>query len=103
MFDPGKKTNPEFKLRVFVGIGAGAAAAGTTLAAALAQTPPPAIAENDPAIRIERVMLPTGIAAYTASPKNATASTPGVVIVQHFSLRDSWARTLAFFHKYLTA
>jgi hypothetical protein len=40
MFDPGKQTNPEFKRRVFVGIGAGAAAIGTTMAAALAQTPP---------------------------------------------------------------
>jgi carboxymethylenebutenolidase len=83
MFDPGKQTNAEFKRRVFVGIGAGAAAVGTTLAAALAQTPPPAIAEDDPAIHTERVMLPTGISAYAAVPKNASASTPGVVMVQH--------------------
>jgi len=50
VFDPGKQTNPEFKRRVFVGIGASAVAVGTTLAAALAQTPPPAVAQDDPSI-----------------------------------------------------
>jgi hypothetical protein len=49
VFDPDKQTNPEFKHRVVVGIGARAAAIGSTIAAALAQTPP-AVAENDPSI-----------------------------------------------------
>ena len=83
MFDPDNQTNPEFKRRVFVGIGAGAAAIGSTLAAALAQTPPPAVAENDPSIHTQWVKLPTGISAYAAAPNNTTAQTPGVVMVQH--------------------
>jgi hypothetical protein len=83
MFDPGNQTNPEFKRRVFVGIGAGAAAIGTTMAAALAQTPPPAVAEDDPSIRTRWVKLPTGISAYAATPNNTTAQTPGIVMVQH--------------------
>jgi len=89
VFDPGKQTNPEFNRRVFVGIGAGAAAVGSTIAGVLAQGEgfgqphPPIVPETDPTIRIEHPDFLAGITAYAAIPKNATASTPGVVLVQH--------------------
>ena len=80
------------KRKVFVGIGAAGAAAGGTIAVALAQAEgfgkphPPIVAENDPAIVVEKPDLarPGGpIPAYAAAPKNATKTTPGVVVVQH--------------------
>ncbi|MBV8600143.1 MAG: dienelactone hydrolase family protein [Candidatus Eremiobacteraeota bacterium] len=92
VFDPGKQTRAELNRRVFVGASAGAAAAGGSIAAALAQTNaygkfhPPIVPENDPSLTASRVMLerPGGaIPAYTAVPKNATKTTPGVVVVQH--------------------
>ncbi|MGH6995840.1 MAG: dienelactone hydrolase family protein [Stellaceae bacterium] len=72
----------------FVGISTSVAAASNTIAAALAQPDPPAkspavVEENDPAIAVERPRLSTGIPAYAAIPQDATATTPGVVVVQH--------------------
>lgn len=88
VFDPGTRTKPELNRRVFVGIGAGAAAAGGSIPAALAQAEgfgkphPPIVSENDPAIVVSRPELSSGIPAYAAVPKNATKSTPGVVVIQ---------------------
>jgi carboxymethylenebutenolidase len=72
----------------FVGISTSVAAASNTIAAALAQRqpfpkPPPLVAENDPAITVERPTLSTGIPAYAAIPNDASSTTSGVVLVQH--------------------
>ena len=89
LFDPDAQTKADLKRRVFVGIGAGAAAVSGSIAAALAQAEgfgkphPPIVAENDPAIVVERPTLATGIPSYAAFPKNAAKTTPGIVIVQH--------------------
>ena len=95
MFDPDKQTNPEFKRRVFVGIGAGAAAVGTTLAAALAQTPPPAVAENDPSIQ-GYVTIASELFGRNNPPLR-------IGFTNAPTRRGMGFSTLAFFHKYLTA
>ncbi|MBV8172223.1 MAG: dienelactone hydrolase family protein [Candidatus Eremiobacteraeota bacterium] len=62
--------------------GAAAALAGETLG----QPHAPFVSEHDPAIKVERVMLPRPdqpISAYAAYPKNVTQTTPGVVVCQH--------------------
>lgn len=72
---------------------AGAAATATMPARALAQAQsqfgrphPPIVAEDDPAISVERVQLrrPDGVVtAYAAYPKSIRPNTPGVVISMH--------------------
>lgn len=78
--------------REFAGIAAGAAATATMSSRALSQTQqfghphPPIVAENDPAIVVERAQLrrPDGMVnAYAAYPKNVRANTPGIVIAMH--------------------
>jgi carboxymethylenebutenolidase len=90
ILDPSAPPSPQFNRRVFVGLSAGAATLTTGVGAALAddlgKSHPPLVAENDPAIHAKWVKLhwlDGDIDAYTAVPKNATASTPGIVVVQH--------------------
>ncbi len=77
---------------VFVGLSAGALAAGGSMTRPLADEPalgaphPPLVAEDDPAIDVLRPDLNsdgTAIAAYAAMPRETSAGTPGVVVVQH--------------------
>lgn len=90
--DPLAPPSPELSRRAFVGIGAAAAALGAGIAEALAagegfgKFHPPIVAEDDPAIQTGRPALPRPGAmldTYAAWPKNATAATPGVVVVMH--------------------
>lgn len=100
--DPNSSTSPAFGRKTFVGLSAGAAAAVTSRATALAESSPefgkphpPIVAENDPAIETQRVKLTRPDAtldAYAAWPKDATATTPGIVIVQHIWGVDSTIR-----------
>lgn len=88
MFDPDAATDAALKRRVFVGLGTGAAVLGATAAALAAgdgfgKPHPPIVREDDPAIVVLRPTLSTGIPAYAAAPKNATRTTPGIVLVQH--------------------
>lgn len=88
MFDPEAATDAALNRRVFVGLGTGAAVAGSTAAAFAASETfgkphAPIVAEDDPAIEVVRPALGTGIPAYAAVPKNATRTTPGIVLVQH--------------------
>jgi carboxymethylenebutenolidase len=89
--DPINATALELKRKAFIGLSAGAAATGVA-AAALAtgedygKPHPPIVSERDPAISVQHVMLARPdqpIPAYAAYPKHATATTPGVVVVQH--------------------
>ena len=98
--DPVHSTGSELSRTAFVGLSAAALGAVTT-ARALAQAElgkphPSLVADSDPAITIATVTLtrPDGnITAYTATPRDATASTPGIVVVLHIwgvdtSIRD---------------
>jgi len=89
--DPGRATSPNVNRRTFVNLSATATVAGGTLAPALAQGEvfgrphPPLVAENDPAIATGRPNVTNGsrtLDTYYASPQNAGASTPGIVVVQ---------------------
>jgi len=91
VIDPTTPANAAFNRRVFVGLSAGAAALGSSIAAALAQADgfgkphPPIVAENDPAIVVDRPALvrpDATIDAYAAWPVTLTATTPGLVLVQ---------------------
>ena len=100
--DPQHSTSPNFGRKTFVGIGAAGALAAASLHAARAQTVQlgkvhaPLVAEDDPDISVEHVQLTrpdARIGVYAAAPKNASASTPGVVVVMHIwgvdtSIRD---------------
>ena len=91
--DPTSSTSLRMNRRVFAGLSLGATAAGLGAARAIAQTPDafgkphaPLVAEDDPAITIERAQLqrPDGtLDAYAAYPKTVTPSTPGVVVTMH--------------------
>ncbi len=98
--DPVHATGTQLNRTAFVGLSAAALGVATS-AKALAQDQlgkphPPLVAEDDPAIRTATVSLarPDGnINAYTASPKDGTANTPGVVVIMHIwgvdtSIRD---------------
>jgi carboxymethylenebutenolidase len=104
LVDPKKAVSPELNRRAFVGLSAGGAATLTTGAAgAFAQQGfgkphPPIVAENDPSLTIKWVKLhwlDGDIDAYTVVPKNATATTPGIVIVQHVWGVDASIRDVA--------
>jgi carboxymethylenebutenolidase len=100
--DPTQSTSDDVNRRAFLGISTGAALAGAMTAKVLAQgmelgkTHPPLVAEDDPAIVVERVQLTrpdTTIDAYAASPKGAGPTTPSVVVIMHIwgvdtSIRD---------------
>ncbi len=91
--DPQHATKPEFSRRGFVTLGAGAALTLGATTAAGAQTDglgkphPPIVPEDDPAITVSRPQLAPAagspIGAYAAMPRSITATTPGVVVVQH--------------------
>jgi carboxymethylenebutenolidase len=88
----------------FVGTSAALAASSAAVGAQTTEAGPkvPVVAEDDPSIHIESVKLvrpDAVISAYTARPKNAGATTPGIVIAQHVwgvdkALRD-FARRFA--------
>ena len=96
LIDPTRATSPAFKRRTFVGLSAGAASFGGVAAAGLAasgpaygQPHPPIVPENDPDIEAQPLQLSYQLRgstrvvdSYTAKPKNAKPSTPGVVVVQ---------------------
>lgn len=99
--DPTRSTDPNYPRAAFLGAAAAAAAGTAALGTAFAQTElgkphPPLVPEDDPAIATDRVQLETAggaIPAYAAWPRNASASTPGVVVVMHIwgvdtSIRD---------------
>ena len=100
--DPTAATSPALKRGAFVALSAAAAAGAATLGPGLTQESqlgkphPPLVAEDDPAITAGWIMLSRpdkAIRAYTAVPKNATATTPGVVVTMHIwgvdtSIRD---------------
>ncbi len=78
--------------REFAGLAAGVATATAAIPqraisqSALGKPHPPWVAEDDPAITVERAQLrrPDGVLnAYAAYPKVVTANTPGIVIVMH--------------------
>jgi carboxymethylenebutenolidase len=88
--DPTRATNPALKRGAFVGLSAGIAtmAAPASLSAQplqLGKPHPPLVAENDPDIVVARPQIGAttsrSIDAYYAAPKNATKTTPGVVVV----------------------
>jgi carboxymethylenebutenolidase len=82
--DPNRSTSPNLRRGAFVGFVAAAGAAAGTIPAMAAALPP--VAEDDPAIVVDRVKLTVGqdtIPAYAAWPKHATANTPSVVVVMH--------------------
>jgi len=98
--DPVHSTATELSRTAFVGLSAaalgGAASAKAFAQAELGKAHSPLVAENDSAIMTATVSLtrPDGnITAYTATPKDATANTPGIVVVMHIwgvdtSIRD---------------
>jgi len=90
--DPSRSTSEGFSRRVFVGISgatAALAAAAPVLAEdALGQPHPGLVAEDDPALSVERPVLssqrpdgPFKLDAYAAAPRGAGPRTPGVVVV----------------------
>ncbi len=96
LIDPTRATSPAFNRRTFVGLSAGAAGLGGTAAAGVAapapvygQPHPPIVPENDPDLETQPLQLTYQqhggtrvVDSYTARPKNAKPSTPGVVVVQ---------------------
>lgn len=71
------------KRGAFVGLAAGAAV-GAAMAGAAGQSE--RVAQDDPAISVSNVELQrpdTVVPAYAAAPRNASADTPGVVVVMH--------------------
>lgn len=103
--DPTGAPSPRLGRRVFVGISTAAAVAAATPAASaptLGRPHAPLVAEDDPAITVERVALDREgetIPAYAAWPNTAGAGAPSVVIVMHVwgvdtSIRD-FVRRLA--------
>ncbi len=100
--DPTSSTSLAFGRKAFVGLGAGAAAAistggaaGAQSSAAFGQPHPPIVSEDDPAIVIRHIELDRPgikLPAYAAWPKELTATTPGVVLVQHIWGVDSTIR-----------
>jgi carboxymethylenebutenolidase len=89
--DPTMRPIPEMSRAAFVGL-TSATIAAASIARALADDSslgaphPPLVSEDDPAITHERPSLarPGGdIDAYAAAPVGRTATTPGVVVVQH--------------------
>jgi carboxymethylenebutenolidase len=90
--DPTRATGEGFSRRTFVGIsGATVALLGSSAVAAddaLGKPHPGLVAEDDPAISVERPALrsarpdgPFTVNAYAAAPKDAGPHTPGVVVV----------------------
>lgn len=90
--DPTRSTSSAMGRKPFLGISAGAAAAASGIARTmgaeqqLGKPHPPLVPEDDPAITVERPTLNASggpLDSYAAYPRNATAHTPGIVVVQH--------------------
>jgi carboxymethylenebutenolidase len=101
VIDPTNSTDPSVRRSTFLGAAAAAAAGTATIGPAFAQTMlakphPPLVPEDDPSISVARVSLESAagaIPAYAAMPRNATATTPAVVVTMHIwgvdtSVRD---------------
>ncbi len=99
--DPMRSTDPNYPRSTFLGAAVATAAGTAALGTAFAQTElgkphPPLVSEDDPNIWVEHVRLesPAGaITAYAAVPRNATATSPGIVVSMHIwgvdtSIRD---------------
>lgn len=88
--DPTAAPNPHFGRRTFIGLGAGTAALGASALRAFAadelgKPHPPLIAEDDPAIAIDRPKIGYGeriLDAYAARPANAADIAGAIVVVQ---------------------
>jgi hypothetical protein len=79
--DPNAASSDRLNRRVFVGISAAATLTASAAAAQepLGQTHPPLVAEDDPAIAVERVALglpDATVAAYAAWPAKSPRTTP---------------------------
>lgn len=92
--DPRNSTSPDLGRKAFIGLTAGALAAGGTIPPLLADVElgkphPPLVAEDDPAITVERPLLPVlagrldAYAAYPRIPSSSVPTQPGIVLVQH--------------------
>jgi carboxymethylenebutenolidase len=102
--DPTSATSDRVNRRAFVGGSTALVFAAPSFAAArqLGRSHPPLVAENDPAIEVERVALQSAgapIPAYAAWPVSAGAGTPSLVVIMHVwgvdtSIRD-FVRRLA--------
>lgn len=99
--DPTNSTSLNVRRSTFLGTTAAAAAGTATLGPAFAQSAlgkphPPLVPEDDPSISVEHVRLESAagaIPAYAAIPRNATATTPAIVVTMHIwgvdtSIRD---------------
>ena len=99
--DPTNSTSPNVRRSTFLGATVAAAAGTATIGPVFAQSAlgkphPPLVPEDDPSISVEHVKLesPAGaINAYAALPRNATATTPAIVVTMHMwgvdtSIRD---------------
>jgi carboxymethylenebutenolidase len=99
--DPTQSTDPRVARKMFLGTAAAAAAGTAAFGSAFAETELgkphlPLVPEDDPTISVQHVQLQTqagAIPAYAATPRTATAATPGVVVVMHIwgvdtSIRD---------------
>jgi carboxymethylenebutenolidase len=91
--DPTRATNPALKRRLFVGLSAGVATLAGPAAALAADAfefgkpHPPIVPEDDPDLAVSKPPLQSSpgrtIESYAAAPKNASATTPGIVVVMH--------------------
>ncbi|MBC5801656.1 MAG: dienelactone hydrolase family protein [Candidatus Eremiobacteraeota bacterium] len=102
--DPQHATTSAFGRRTFVAIAAGAAALAARCGAANAQTGdfgkphPPIVPEDDGTLVVSHPRVTSGertIDAYLAVPRNATAPTPGIVVVQAIWGVDAQLRDVA--------
>src|SRR5579864_3702158 len=90
--DPQSSSSLALGRGAFIGLSTGVAVAGVdaarTLAAGmqLGQPHPPFVAEDDPAITVERPQLPVlndTLQSYAAYPKTKSAAVPGIVLIPH--------------------
>ena len=98
--DPTRASSRDFSRRAFTVLSTSAAAWGGSIAAALAagtdfgRPHAPIVAEDDPAIAVDRPALSYGdrrLGAYSAAPRDASRA-PGVVVVQAIWGTDSQLR-----------
>lgn len=89
--DPTKSTSASLSREAFIGLSAGAGliaanVAGVEAGEVLGTFHKPLVPENDPSIDAMEVKLQQPdalVGAYAAMPKSISATTPGVVVVQH--------------------
>jgi len=91
LVDPSCSTSAELGRKAFIGLSVAAAAGGAILPALSAELElgkphRPFVAEDDPAITVERPVLPLWeghLDAYAAYAAHGSAFAPGIVVVQH--------------------